>query len=243
MVMKMEEKNQFGQGILFTFTNYVYAFFLTNIYFVLANSVFIFFFMTLEPSFSNILLYFLALIPTGPAIAALYYSMEKLVRTKELSPTHDFFYGYRKNIKDILSIWFPILIVYFILFVDLQYLRQSPTEANQILSIVIFVLIVAWTMLILNAIAISSRFKFRMRDIWKLSVYYSFMKVKNTVGNMLILFILAFLTTVTTDFLIIFVSSVVVYLLTLNTKEMLSHIEMNFLKSSPIQTIQEKEKV
>ncbi|MBU7592304.1 YesL family protein [Metabacillus halosaccharovorans] len=237
----MEEKNQFGQGILFTFTNYVYALILTNIYFVLANSLFIFFFMTLEPSFSNILLYFLALIPTGPAVAALYYSMEKLVRTKELSPTHDFFYGYKKNIKDILSIWFPIILVYFILIVDLQYLRQTPTELNQILSIVVFVLIVIWTMLILNAIAISSRFKFRMRDIWKLSAYYSLMKVKNTVGNMLILFILAFITTVTNDFLILFVSSIVFYLLALNTKGMLSDIEINFLNTSPKHTDQQLE--
>ncbi|WP_226526817.1 YesL family protein [Metabacillus niabensis] len=234
----MDEKNQFGQGILYTFTNYVYAFLLTNIYFVLTNGLFIFFFMTLEPSFSNILLYFLALIPTGPAVAALYYSMEKLVRTKELSPTHDFFYGFKKNIKDILSIWFPILLVYFILIVDLQYLRQTPTELNQILSIVIFVLIVLWTMLILNAVAISSRFKFRMRDIWKLSVYYSFMKVKNTVGNMLILFILAFITTITTDFLILFVTSFVFYLLALNTKEMLLDIETNFLKTSSKHTDQ-----
>ncbi|MGQ4664809.1 DUF624 domain-containing protein [Metabacillus halosaccharovorans] len=237
----MDEKNQFGQGILYTFTNYVYAFLLTNIYFVLTNGLFIFFFMTLEPSFSNILLYFLALIPTGPAVAALYYSMEKLVRTKELSPTHDFFYGFKKNIKDILSIWFPILLVYFILIVDLQYLRQTPTELNQILSIVIFVLIVLWTMLILNAVAISSRFKFRMRDIWKLSVYYSFMKVKNTVGNMLILFILAFITTITTDFLILFVSSIVFYLLALNTKEMLLDIETNFLKTSSKHTNQQLE--
>lgn len=228
----MEEKNQFGQGILFTFTNYVYALLLTNIYFVLANSVFIFFFMTLVPSFSNILLYFIALIPTGPAIAALYYSMEKLVRTKELSPTHDFFYGYKKNIKDIFSIWLPILLIYFILFVDLQYLRQTPSETNQILSIVIFVLILVWTMLILNALAISSRFKFRMRDTWKLSAYYSFMKVKNTVGNMLILFILAFVTTITTDFLFIFFSSFVVFLLALNTKEMLLNIESHFLQTS-----------
>jgi len=237
----MEEKNQFGQGILYTFTNYVYAFLLTNLYFVLTNGLFIFFFMTLEPSFSNILLYFLALIPTGPAVAALYYSMEKLVRTKELSPTHDFFYGFKKNVKDILSIWFPILLVYFILIVDLQYLRQTPTELNQILSIVIFVLIVLWTMLILNAVAISARFKFRIRDIWKLSVYYSFMKVKNTVGNMLILFILAFITTITTDFLILFVSSIVFFLLALNTKEMLSGIEMNFLKTSPKHTDQQLE--
>lgn len=236
----MEGKNQFGEGVLFAFTNYVYAFLLTNIYFILANSVFIFFFMTLEPSFSNILLYFLALIPTGPAISALFYSMEKLVRKKELSPTHDFFYGYKKNIKDILSIWLPILLVYFILFVDLQYLRQTPTEVNQILSIVIFVLIIVWTMLILNAIAISSRYKFRMRDNWKLSIYYSFLKVKNTVGNMLILFILAFITTVTTDFLILFVSSIVVYFFALNTKEMLSDIGMNFLKTSPNHTNQEQ---
>ncbi|KKI91547.1 hypothetical protein WQ54_14230 [Bacillus sp. SA1-12] len=228
----MEEKKEFGQGILFIATNYIYWLLITNIYFILTNSLFIFFFMTLKPSFSNIIVYFLALLPTGPAIAALCYSMEKLVRTKELSPTRDFFYGYRKNIKDTFSVWLPILIVYFILLVDLQYLRQSASETSQILSIVIFILTIVWTTLCLNVLIINSRYKFRVRDVWKLSVYYSFMKFKNTFGNLLILFIVGFLTVMTTDFFIVFTASIIAFLMMLNMKEMLGDIEMNFLKKT-----------
>ncbi|MGM7719187.1 YesL family protein [Metabacillus sp. Hm71] len=226
----MEEKKEFGQGILFIATNYIYWLLVTNLYFILTNSLFIFFFMTLKPSFSNIIVYFLALIPTGPALASLCYSMEKLVRTKELSPTRDFFYGYRKNIKDTFSVWLPILIVYFILLVDLQYLRQSASETSQILSIVIFILTIVWTMLCLNILIINSRYKFRVRDVFKLSVYYSFMKFKHTIGNLLILFIVAFLSVMTTDFFIVFTASIIAFLMMLNMKEMLKDIEMNFLK-------------
>lgn len=229
----MEAKKEFGQGILFTFTNYVYWLLVTNIYFVLANVIFIFFFMTLEPTFSNIILYFFALIPTGPAISALFYSMEKLVRTKELSPTADFFYGYKSNMKGTLSTWLFILVVFFVLVVDLQFLQNSISETSQVLSIILFIFTVIWAMLSLNILAINAKFKFRMRDILKLSIYYSFIKFKNSIGNLLILFIVGFLTTITIDFFIIFTSSIVAFFMMLNTKEVIKDIELNFLKTSP----------
>ena len=226
----LSQQREFGQGILFTFTNYVYWLLLTNVYFIFANVIFIFFFMTLKPTFSNIIIYFLALIPSGPAITALCYSMDKLVRTKELSPTRDFFYGYKTNIKATFSSWLIILVVFFILLIDLQYFRNSTTEMGQILSIVIFILSIMWTIISLNAMLINSRFKFRTRDMFKLAVYYSFRKFKSTIGGILILFILGFLTMVTTDFLVIFVSSIVGYLMMLNSKEILTDIQENFVQ-------------
>lgn len=224
----MESKQEFGQGILFTITNYIYWLFLSNIYFILANSIFLFFFMTLQQSFSNIILYFLALIPTGPAISALYYSMEKLIRTKELSPTKDFFEGYKKNLKDTLLLWIPILSVFFILLVDFQYLQGS----NQILANVMLLLMIIGATLTMNILAINTRFKFRIRDIYKLAVYYSFNKFKNTIGGMFIIFLVGVLTVLTTNFLILFISSIVAYLLIVNAKGMLNDIESNFLKTS-----------
>jgi len=236
-----QQQREFGQGTLFTFTNYVYWLFLTNFYFILTNVIFIFFFMTLVPTFSNIIIYFLALIPSGPAITALCYSMDKLVRTKELSPTRDFFYGYKTNIKGTFSVWLVILIVYFILLIDLQYFRNSPTEMGQILSIVIFVLSLMWTIISLNAMIINSKFKFRIRDLFKLAVYYSFRKFKSTIGGVLILFIFGFLTTVTTDFLVIFVSSLIGYFMMLNSREILLDIQENFLQKESTAEPEESE--
>ncbi|MER2061060.1 MAG: DUF624 domain-containing protein [Niallia sp.] len=228
----MEQKKEFGQGILFTFSNYVYWIVLTNIYFVATNALFIFFFMTLTPSFSNIGLYALALIPSGPAISGLLYSMEKLVRTKELSPTADFFYGYRSNLKGTFLIWTIILAVYFVLLIDLQYLRLTVTPINQIIFIVLLVLTLIWTMLSINLLMINSRYTFRIRDLVKLSAYYQFIKFKESIGNVLILFLVAFATVITTDFLIIFIASLIAMFMTFNSRAMLKHIESNFLKKS-----------
>ena len=226
----MGQKKEFGQGILFTFSNYVYWILLTNIYFVATNAVFIFFFMTLKPSFSNIALYALALIPSGPAISGLLYSMEKLVRTKELSPTADFFYGYRTNLKGTFFVWTIILAVYFVLLIDLQYLRVTVTPINQIIFVVVLVLTFIWTMLSINMLMIYARFTFRIRDLVKLSAYYQFMKFKQTIGNLFILFLVAFLTVITTDFLVIFIASLIAMAMTFNSRSIHEHIERNFLK-------------
>ncbi|WP_312098460.1 DUF624 domain-containing protein [Niallia sp.] len=228
----MEQKKEFGQGILFTFSNYIYWILLTNIYFVATNALFIFFFMTLTPSFSNIGLYALALIPSGPAISGLFYSMEKLVRTKELSPTADFFYGYRSNLKGTFFIWTIILAIYFVLLIDLQYLRITVTPINQIIFVVLLVLTLIWTMLSINMLIINSRFTFRIRDLVKLSAYYQFIKLKETLGNILILFLVAFATVITTDFLVVFIASLIAMIMMFNSRAMLNHIESNFLKKS-----------
>ena len=228
----MEHKKEFGQGILFTFSNYVYWILLTNIYFVATNAIFIFFFMTLTPTFSNIGLYVLALIPSGPAISGLLYSMEKLVRTKELSPTADFFYGYRSNLKGTFFTWTIILAVYFVLLIDLQYLRITVTPVNQMIFIVLLVLTLIWTMLSINMLMINARFTFRIRDLVKLSAFYQFTKFKETIGNILILFLVAFVTVFTTDFLVIFMASLIAMGMTYNSKAMLGHIESNFLKKT-----------
>ncbi|MFS0658496.1 DUF624 domain-containing protein [Niallia alba] len=235
----MEQKKEFGQGILFTFSNYVYWILLTNIYFVATNAVFIFFFMTLTPSFSNIALYALALIPSGPAISGLLYSMEKLVRTKELSPTADFFYGYRSNLKGTFYIWTIILAVFFVLLIDLQYLRMTVTPVNQIIFIVVLILTLIWTMLSINILIINAKYTFRLRDIVKLSAYYLFIKFKETIGNILILFLVGVATVMTTDFLVIFIASLIAMIMSFNSRAMLNHIESNFLKKATSNSMDE----
>ncbi|WP_257535663.1 YesL family protein [Mesobacillus foraminis] len=224
------ERKEFAQGILFTFSNYIYWLLMTNLLFVLANAVFIGFFMTLKPDFSNISLYLLALIPSGPAISALFYSMDKLLKTKELSPVSDFIHGYKSSIKTTLAVWISILAAYFILMVDLQYFQQSASSTNQALSIIISLLIVVLSVLSITIMAINSLYKFRIIDLLKLSVYYSFHKFKNSIGNVLILFIVGFASMMTTDFLIIFISSIVAFFIMLNTREILNDIELNFLR-------------
>ncbi|MDQ1003290.1 putative membrane protein YesL [Neobacillus niacini] len=230
----MNQKNAFGEGILFSVTNHIYALFMTNIYFVISNIICLFFFMTLEPTFSNISIYFLALIPTGPAITALFYSIGKLIREKELSPLHDFIHGYRINFKDTMKYWLPLLLVLYILIVDLQYFNSTPSIINSVLSIVFLIGIILTIVISMSAFLIIAGFKFRYRDLWKLSVYYSFIKVKITFGNISIVIITLFLISVTSKFLLLFIASLICYAFLLNSKGLLEDIQLKFCDSQNI---------
>lgn len=227
----MNQKNAFGEGILFGVTNHIYALFMTNIYFVLSNIICLFFFMTLEPTFSNITIYFLALIPTGPAISALFYSIGKLIREKELSPLHDFIHGYKINFKDTMKFWLPLLLVLYILIVDLQYFNSTPSTINNVLSVVFAIGIILTMVISMNAFLIIAGFKFRFKDLLKLSVYYSFMKVKITFGNISIVIIALFLISVTSKFLLLFIASLICYAFMLNSKGLLEDIQLKFCDS------------
>ncbi|WHZ03209.1 YesL family protein [Neobacillus sp. YX16] len=227
----MNQKNAFGEGILFGVTNHIYALFMTNIYFMLSNIICLFFFMTLEPAFSNITIYFLALIPTGPTISALFYSIGKLIREKELSPLNDFFHGYKINFKDTMKFWLPLLVVLYILIVDLHYFNSNLSTINNVLSVVFLIGIILIMIISINAFLISAGYKFRLKDIWKLSVYYSFMKVKITFGNISIVIITLFLLLITSNFLILFIASLICYAFMLNSKGLLEDIQLRFCDS------------
>jgi uncharacterized membrane protein YesL len=225
----MENGREFGEGKIHVFTNYIYWLAQINIYFVLGNIVFLFFIFTLEPVFSNIIIYFIALIPSGPAISALCYSIGKLVREKEVSPTKDFFYGYKLNFKDTLKLWLPMLLVIFILVVDLQYFYAEATVVNQILAIVFLVALIFMLGLALYIFPINVTYKFRTRDIFKLSIYYSFKKKKITFGNIGILIITLFLMHVISDFLLLLISSLVCFAFMLNNQEVMEDIKVNYV--------------
>ncbi|MEK3890117.1 YesL family protein [Bacillus sp. FSL K6-3431] len=226
----MDNRKEFGQGIFFVISNYIYWLMLINIYFVFCNIIFLFFFMTLEPVFSNLIIIFIALIPTGPAIMALCYVMDKLVCEKEVSPTRDFFYGYKLNFKDTLKVWIPMLALIFILIIDLQYFYEDSTATNQVLSIVFLVVLTLLICLSFYVFPITAKFKFRTRDIFKLSIYYSFKKLKISLGNIGIMIIGLFLMFMTSNFLILFIVGVLSYVLTLNSKEVIEDIKLNYTK-------------
>src|SRR5699024_9261700 len=146
--LRVENKKEFGQGAFSTFTNHVYWRMLINFDFVSSNIIFLFFYFTLEPVISNLIIYFLPSIPTVPSIAALYYSITHIIHEKDLSPTKDFFYGYKVNFKDALKLWLPLLAVIFVLIIDIQYFNAEQTVMNQIqvgiiLVILLFILVVS----------------------------------------------------------------------------------------------------
>ncbi|WP_404455188.1 YesL family protein [Virgibacillus necropolis] len=228
----MDNGKEFGQGIFSDVTNHIYWLLLLTIYFVLTNVVFLFFLVTLIPSISNIIIYFLALIPTGPSISALCYSIGKLIREKEISPTKDFFYGYKLNFIDTLKCWLPLLLVISVLVIDLKYFNVQDSVSNQILGGLLLVVLILTLTVSLYVFLINANFNFRIRDIYRLSVFYCFTKVKATIGNIGIVIMTVFVMYVISDFIILFLAGIVCYALMMNSKQVMEDIELNFIKKT-----------
>src|SRR5690625_335833 len=204
----MENKKEFGQGAFSTFTNHVYWLMVVNFYFVFSNIIFLSFYFTLEPVIS------------------------KIIHEKDLSPTKDFFYGYKVNFKDALKLWLPLLAVIFVLILDIQYFNAEQTVMNQIQGGIILVILLVILVISLYAFPIHATYNFRMRDIYRLSLYYSFTKIRSTLGNISFMIITIFLMYMTSDLIIILLVSPVCYLMMLNSKEVMTDIKENFVRAA-----------
>lgn len=225
------DSKDFSGGPIYTFANYIYWFILLTFYFSITNIIFFIFLLFLERDFSNISLYLLSLVPTGPALSALFYCFDKMVKEKDLVPTRDFFSGYRKNFKDALKLWIPSLFIMFILIVDLQYHFVRDTTFSNIMSIFFLLLIVLFFLILLYAMQINTFFIFRIRDIYRLSAYYIVMNLKETLGNLGIVFVSLFVASITSNFLLVFFICVILYLIFLNSRIVLQDVKNNFIET------------
>ncbi|MGP4041434.1 YesL family protein [Gracilibacillus sp. D59] len=220
----------YNQGGFYRFSNYVYWLLILNFLFVITNILLFAAFILLIPSISNAILYYIAIIPSGPAFAALLHSLSVLARNNEVAPVEEFFKAYKTNFWDVLKVWLPIITGFFILIIDIQYFNQNPTVLYQILNGIFLVILFVMVIFAFYALVITTHYKFRLRDIYRLSLYYFFTWIKRTTGNMGILFLTIVLMFFTSDFIILFISSLVAWLLILNTKPIIQDIKTSFVK-------------
>ncbi|WP_054859849.1 DUF624 domain-containing protein [Gracilibacillus sp. JCM 18860] len=165
---------------LYVALQYIYYFLMTNIYFMLANILFLVIFLFVELTLDNILLFYLALLPAGPAFAALFASMGKLVREKEISPTKDFWSYYKKNFMIGTKYWLLKWTILVILLLDLRY-----TGFNiQVLTPIIFILIIVALLILLYAFPILTRFEVKIKNLWLVAIYANFKFFKTTLLNL-----------------------------------------------------------
>lgn len=228
----MAKKKEFGEGILYTATNYIWWFVLANIYFGLVNIPFIVVYLgsTVGGKFEFSFLFILSLLPAGPAITALLSVMGKLVRDKDVNVTKDFFKAYKTNFLESLFYWAVFIIVLAVLYVDVLYFNnRSQIIFIKYLFVGIGIIGISMAFYIF---AIISRFYLRTVDVLKISLYYSIKKFHLTVFNWVYLIGLSVLPTgIFGPVFILAGWSILAYLLMFNMKGVLSEIEEKFTKS------------
>ncbi|MFL0245437.1 DUF624 domain-containing protein [Candidatus Clostridium stratigraminis] len=224
----MSEKKEFGDGFIFILGNYVWWFFAANIYFLLVNMPFIFISLIsaqIGVSGAN-LLSIICLLPIGPALAALFSIMGKLIREKDIDVTKDFFRAYKTNFLEALFFWVIIVFILSAIYIDITVLKTSQTF--NIIFIVLGFTIVSQAFYIFPFI---SRFYLRKIDVVKLAFIYSIKKIHLTILNWILLALLSILITVIPIIFIIFICSIYAYIVMYFQKEILNEIEEKFLNS------------
>ncbi|UOQ85111.1 DUF624 domain-containing protein [Gracilibacillus salinarum] len=222
---------EYNQGGFFRFSYYVYQLLILNLLFVLTNILLFAALIILIPSISNALLYYIAFIPTGPSLAALFHSLSSVMKENGHSFVKDFLSAYKNNFVDVLKVWVPIITVFFILLIDIQYFNQNPTLINQVLNGIFIVLLLLLVLLSIYSLMITTHYTFRLRDTYRLSIFYMLTWIKRSTGNIAILFLTVVFMFFTSDFIILFISSLVAWFLVLNTLPVIHDVGTSFVKT------------
>jgi uncharacterized membrane protein YesL len=219
---------QFGDGVLFRFTNYVYWFLMTEFYFVIASLPFVVALVFLDRAASNAIVYAIGATFLGPALAATLHCVRKIVQDKDLDPTRDFLRGYRLNVADTLRYWVPAVAVLTILLLNIGSFDARGSAVDAALRIVTPVLVLLGALLLMNTLVISTAFNFRLRDLARLSVFYLGRSLRITLGNLAILFMAALVLVFTSDWVLLLCGSLFVYLFALNTTDLVTQVRERF---------------
>jgi uncharacterized membrane protein YesL len=243
----MARKREFGEGPIFTITNYIFWFMGGSFYFGICNILFLFTLLVIastpvenaDPSFLTLLM--ISAIPAGPAITALLSSMGKLVREKDVNITRDFFKAYKQSFKQSFLVWIIELAAIGILLVDFIFFSRQPYGKYVIPFIAAIGIVVS--AMGLYAFPIISRFHMKTKDVIRLSFYYTIVKYKITIMNIAALIIGGFVIYKFTLIGVIFAASGVAFLLMYYEKDLLKELEDQFSKDDDKSNEVNKDKI
>lgn len=229
------EKREFGESFIYTATNYFFWFLMGNVYFAICNIPLILIMLAMigngkgaaDQSISVIGC--ISCISLGPASAALYSSMGKLVRDKDVNITRDFFKAYKVNFLQALFFSALEIIILVALYTDIKLVIYKGIPS--ILGLLLYVAIVFIILVGLYIFPIQSRFYMKSRDIIKFSVYYTFRRFNITIINLAVLAVIGFIFLRVFPLIIVFIPSIFCYLIMFNEQKVLSEIEENLKKS------------
>ncbi|ATD54174.1 DUF624 domain-containing protein [Clostridium chauvoei] len=215
---------------LLDFFNYVFWFFLLNIFFMILNIpvVLFFLFVGISNIFTYLPLFLVTLIPTGAAFTTLLFCMGKIVRDKDLSVLKDFIRGFKMNFKQSTLFWCAELFIIFILHSNIKFF--STVKYNLVLTCIFTGLLILLALVTPYIYILISRFSMKNLDLIKASIILTFTRPILTICNVLIAAITLILFEVSPGTTVLFISSVFTFLLAFSNKALLRDLELSYSK-------------
>lgn len=204
-----EQNKDFTEGKFYKLTYYVYSILLTSVYFIATNILFvlgvIFAVITQREMFFSpvvtLSILFLSAIPIGPAWSAILSVMSTVLKGKIYSVTKDFFKGYRYHFKKSIIMWTVNILL--LLISTINYIISINLEAMNILILPTFVLITIGLCMTLYAYPLLVKYSISMKEVFKLSLYFSIKKLNITLLLIVSLLISFYLFTLLPQFLLL----------------------------------------
>ena len=184
--------------------------------------------MLLDRSPSNIPLYALCLVPVAPAFSAAMSTIA--ARTREagdLSVWPRYWRSWAGNVKDVLFVWVPALVVATILGMNIAF--GGSAGVDQFFIVTSAVLLVAVALWSAHAMVIASFFRFRARDTARLAVFYLAAKPLVTLGALGYLLIAAALVAFTSDVVLALLGVFFAAFAVVNARAMTDDIDTRFV--------------
>lgn len=225
-------KKDFYDQPLFTISNYFIAYFLNSIYFSLCNILLIFFFLLIELSPENFNLFslFIALIPLGPSLGALYCTMGRVIREKELFSSGYYWQCYKDNFLSFLKIWILFLGIIFILLFDFRYFYLNSPQMK--LHWIFMLMTILFSIVCTYAFSINSRFKITFKNLIILSISYVFKNISTSLLKFIVVGVTYYLSKNLSIGFLIFIPGIMCMIFYYYDRPMLDEIEKNFLSSN-----------
>ncbi|TVU66787.1 DUF624 domain-containing protein [Paenarthrobacter nitroguajacolicus] len=219
-------KPEYGSGPLFKAAGIVYGVMIGDALLVLSNVL-----VVLVPVLVGVIgpVALLGFVLVGPSVVASCYAFNRLLSGEDSGVFHDFVKSYRSNFGQAVVVWLPYLLLLAIIGFNLAVLPGSldagllTAARTGLVGLALMVCTAA-----LNAMLLLSRFTFRTRDIYRLSLYALGAQRRVSLGNAGILFVTAFGLLMTTAWLILFAGGLVAYLFCLNSRPLLAFVEGKF---------------
>lgn len=222
----MNKKREFGDGLIFNISNYLFWFLLGNIYFWMMNIPYLFVSLTMSLSGKvdvNVIL-ILSLIPMGPALTALLSVMGKLTREGDINLTKNFFKAYKESLFDSLFFWTLGLIILFVIKIDGILIGSNPhLHFLSIFTTIISYICIALAFYIFPII---SRFHLRKMTIVRLSFEYLIKRIYICIIAFIVIYLLGTISNKSFQAVIVLFSvSIVTYIIMYLQKGVLKEIE------------------
>lgn len=219
-----------SRGLFTDLTEGVYWFLVLDVMLLVAAAPTVLLWTVMSPGPLGSLLFVIAALPLLPALSAGLYACRSWREDRDLSPARQFLRGYRLNALDSLRVGTPVLLVVALAAFNLT---RSSSPGLGVGETAFLVVGAAALLVLLRALAIVSRFSFRVRDVLRLSVFTLLVRPLSTLALLSLGVLTLGIVLAVGEFLLLVTASLLVFALWSSERPVAQLLTVQFTTGAP----------